>query len=135
MVLRLSNCSNGTRTKSGESASGYGQTKAEGEKAVRAVLKDAIIFRPSIIFGPEDDFFNRFGAMAKVAPALPLIGGGKTLFQPVYVGDVATAVAMAADDKVAKGKIYELGGPAQRSFRECLQMLLNLIAKRILHGL
>ncbi|MBO6813839.1 MAG: complex I NDUFA9 subunit family protein [Rhizobiaceae bacterium] len=112
-----------------ESASGYGRTKATGEKDVLSVLKDAIIFRPSIIFGPEDDFFNRFAAMARLSPFLPLIGGGKTLFQPVYVGDVAKAFARAADGKVPKGKIYELGGPERKSFRDCMKLMLDLTGR------
>lgn len=110
-----------------DSPSGYARTKAAGEKGVKAVLKDAIILRPSIVFGPEDDFFNRFGAMARFAPALPLIGGGKTLFQPVYVGDVAEAFALAADGKLVKGKSYELGGPEQKTFRQCLEQMLKII--------
>ena len=107
-----------------ESASGYGETKGEGEIAVHDVLKKTIIFRPSIVFGQEDDFFNRFGKMSRLSPALPLVGGGETKFQPVYVGDVAEAIAKAVDGELAEGKIYELGGPEQLSFRECLQLLL-----------
>jgi NADH dehydrogenase len=108
-----------------ESASSYGETKGEGEIAVHEVLKKTIIFRPSIVFGQEDDFFNRFGKMSRLAPALPLVGGGETKFQPVYVGDVAEAIAKAVDGELTDGKIYELGGPEQLSFRECLQMLLD----------
>ncbi|MGI9351531.1 MAG: complex I NDUFA9 subunit family protein [Rhizobiaceae bacterium] len=113
-----------------DSASEYGQSKGEGENAVRAVLKDAIIFRPSIIFGPEDDFFNRFGAMARISPVLPLIGGGKTRFEPVYVGDVAEAISRAADSDLKGGRIYELGGPESVSFRECLELLLQEIDRK-----
>jgi len=113
-----------------KSASGYAATKGKGEKAVRAVLKDAIIIRPSIVFGQEDDFFNRFGAMSRFAPALPLIGGGTTLFQPVYVGDVAEAFALAVDGKLAKGKTYELGGPQQKSFRECMEIMLKYVGRK-----
>ncbi len=112
-----------------ESASAYGDTKGNGEKAVKATLKDAIIVRPSIVFGPEDDFFNRFGAMARMSPFLPLIGGGKTLFQPVYVGDVADAIAKAVDGDIPVGKIYELGGPQTLSFRACLELLLEQISR------
>ena len=112
-----------------DSPSAYGETKGKGEKAVRSVLKDAIIIRPSIVFGPEDDFFNRFGAMARIAPALPLIGGGKTRFEPVYVGDVAEAIAKAVTGELAGGKVYELGGPQTLSFRECLEILLKETAR------
>lgn len=113
-----------------ESLSGYGESKGEGETAVMIVDKNAIIVRPSIIFGPEDDFFNRFGAMARIAPALPLIGGGETKFQPVYVGDVAEAIAKAAEGNVKPGRVYELGGPEILSFRECLELLLEEIGRR-----
>jgi len=113
-----------------ESASGYGETKGRGEESVREVVKDAIIMRPSIVFGQEDEFFNRFGAMARFAPALPLIGGGTTRFQPVYVGDVAEAFALAVEGKVPTGKTYELGGPQTPTFRECLELLLKEIGRR-----
>lgn len=113
-----------------DSESGYGRTKGEGEKGVKAVVKDAIIMRPSIVFGQEDEFFNRFAAMAKLAPALPLIGGGKTLFQPVYVADVAKAFALAVDGKLEAGKIYELGGPEQKSFRACIELMLKMIDRK-----
>ena len=113
-----------------ESASAYGESKAKGEAAVREVLKDAIIMRPSIVFGQEDEFFNRFGAMARFSPALPLIGGGTTKFQPVYVGDVAEAFALAVDGKLASGKTYELGGPQTPTFRECLELLLKEIGRK-----
>jgi len=113
-----------------ESESSYGETKAKGEDAVRRIVKDAIIMRPSIIFGPEDDFFNRFGAMSCIAPALPLIGGGKTNFQPVYVGDVANAIAAAVDGSAKGGNTYELGGPQVTSFRECIEILLKEIGRK-----
>ena len=113
-----------------ESASAYGETKAKGEAAVREVLKDAIIMRPSIVFGQEDEFFNRFGAMARFSPALPLIGGGTTKFQPVYVGDVAEAFALAVDGKLGSGKTFELGGPQTPTFRECLELLLKEIGRK-----
>src|SRR5947209_2558046 len=93
------------------SRSRYARTKAQGEEAVLAAAPDATIFRPSIVFGPEDDFFNRFGAMARLSPVLPLIGGGRTKFQPVFAGDVAAAIAKAADGEAEPGTIYELGGP------------------------
>lgn len=107
------------------SPSGYGKTKGKGEAAVKSVLRDVIILRPSVVFGPEDEFFNRFAAMAQISPFLPLIGGGKTKFQPVYVGNVAEAIAMAADGKLAGGKTYELGGPEVVTFRECMQRMLK----------
>ncbi len=108
-----------------ESDSEYGETKGLGEEAVREVSKNSTIIRPSIVFGPEDDFFNRFGAMARIAPALPLIGGGTTKFQPVYVGDVANAIALSVDGSAKAGKTYELGGPKIATFRECLELLLK----------
>lgn len=113
-----------------ESPADYGETKGKAEEAVLSLIKSAIIFRPSIVFGPEDDFFNRFGAMAKLAPALPLIGGGTTKFQPVYVGDVAQAIALAVDGKLKPGKTYELGGPQIATFRECLELLLEEIGRK-----
>ena len=85
-----------------------------------ATVPDATIFRPSILFGPEDDFFNRFAGMARIAPALPLIGGGNTKFQPVFVGDVAQAITRAVGGRAKGGTIYELGGPETRSFKELM---------------
>jgi uncharacterized protein YbjT (DUF2867 family) len=108
-----------------DSPSRYAATKGRAEQAVLSACKDAVILRPSIVFGPEDDFFNRFAAMARMSPFLPLIGGGTTKFQPVYVGDVAEAVAKAADGELAAGKVYELGGPEVATFRECLEMVLR----------
>jgi len=107
-----------------QSSSAYGRTKAAGEQAVLAAVPGAVIFRPSIQFGPEDDFFNRFAALARVLPALPLIGGGLTRFQPVFVGDVATAVADAVDGKAKAGTIYELGGPEVFTFKELMEYVL-----------
>lgn len=112
------------------SASAYARTKAEGEAAVLETLPDAIVFRPSIVFGPEDGFFNRFAAMARLSPALPMIGGGHTMFQPVYVADVAEAIARAVDGKVEGGKVYELGGPSKRSFRDCMAYMLEVIGRK-----
>jgi uncharacterized protein YbjT (DUF2867 family) len=100
----------------------YGRTKAAGEAAVRAEIPDAIILRPSLVFGPEDQLFNRFAAMARMSPFLPLIGGGKTLFQPVYAGDVGAAVAAACSGKAKPGTIYELGGPDIITFRQLLDL-------------
>src|SRR5690606_19115601 len=99
----------------------YAYTKARGEQAVLETVADAVILRPSIVFGPEDNFFNRFARLARLSPALPLIGGGNTRFQPVYVGDVAEAVARAIEGKVAGGRIYELGGPETGTFRQWLE--------------
>lgn len=112
------------------SPAAYARTKAAGERAVLETMPDAVIFRPSIIFGPEDGFFNRFAAMARLAPALPLIGGGHTLFQPVYVVDVAEAIARSVDGTVEGGRIYELGGPERLSFRRCMEEMLRVIDRR-----
>lgn len=111
------------------SASAYASTKAEGETAVLETLPASIILRPSIVFGPEDDFFNQFAGMARFSPVLPLIGGGDTKFQPVYVGDVAEAVAKAVDGELSAGSIYELGGPEVKNFRECLEDMLEVTRK------
>ncbi|ANK83976.1 MULTISPECIES: complex I NDUFA9 subunit family protein [unclassified Rhizobium] len=113
-----------------DSDSGYGRTKGRAEAAILSIKPDAVIFRPSIVFGPEDSFFNKFADMARMSPVLPLVGGGKTKFQPVYVEDVAEAVARAVDGKVAGGKIYELGGPEVLSFRECLEMMLKVTSRK-----
>jgi uncharacterized protein YbjT (DUF2867 family) len=102
----------------------YARTKAAGEAAVRAAFPSAVILRPSVVFGPEDDFFNRFAEMALYSPVLPLIGGGRMRFQPVYVGDVADAVMAALDRPEAAGRVYELGGPRIYSFREILELVL-----------
>jgi NADH dehydrogenase len=102
------------------SAGRYGRSKAAGEQAVLQEFPDAVILRPSLIFGPEDDLFNRFAAMARMSPVMPLIGGGRTRFQPVYVGDVADAIATAVDGKAKPGTVYELGGPEVVTFRGIL---------------
>lgn len=112
------------------SGSKYARTKAEGEAAARAAFPGAVIVRPSIVFGPEDDFFNRFAGMAAMAPVLPLIGGGKTRLQPVYVGDVAKAVARAASDPDLAGKTFELGGPNVYTFRELMELVLEQTERR-----
>lgn len=112
-----------------ESDSDYSRTKAEGERAVRDAVPTADIMRPSIIFGAEDQFFNRFAAMAQLAPALPLMGGGNTTFQPVYVGDVAQAIAKAVG-RGTSGKTYELGGPRTYSFKELMQFMLETIDRK-----
>ncbi|RUW73114.1 MULTISPECIES: complex I NDUFA9 subunit family protein [unclassified Mesorhizobium] len=112
------------------SASVYARTKALGEKAVLETISDAVIFRPSINFGPEDSFFNRFANMARYSPVLPLLGGGQTKFQPVYVGDVAEAIARSVDGKVEGGRVYELGGPQVLTFKQCMEELLTVIDRR-----
>jgi NADH dehydrogenase len=108
----------------------YARTKAQAEKLVLAAQPSATIMRPSIMFGPEDDFFNRFASLARMAPALPLIGGGATRFQPVFVGDVATAIADAVDGKTRAGTTYELGGPEVRTFKELMQFVLATIERK-----
>jgi NADH dehydrogenase len=107
------------------SPAAYARTKAAGETAVRAEFPNAVIMRPSIVFGPEDNFFNQFAALARMLPALPLIGGGETKFQPVYVGDVAETVARAVEGGAKPGTVYELGGPAVKSFRQILEYILK----------
>ncbi|WP_420434719.1 complex I NDUFA9 subunit family protein [Hyphobacterium sp.] len=109
-----------------DSESRYAKTKAEGEEAVARVFPGAVILRPSIVFGAEDKFFNRFADMARFAPALPLPGGGKMKIQPVFVGDVADCVANAIDDPSAAG-IYELGGPRVYTYRELMEFILETI--------
>jgi NADH dehydrogenase len=100
----------------------YAQSKAVGELAVQQEYPGAIVVRPSIVFGPEDQFFNRFAALARLSPLLPLIGGGRTMFQPVYVADLAAAIANAAEGQGAVGKTYEIGGPEKHSFRHLLEL-------------
>lgn len=112
------------------SAAAYARTKAAGEEAVKAAFPSATILRPSIVFGPEDDFFNRFARLAMVSPVLPLIGGGHTKFQPVYVADVAAAVATVLDDAGTSAKTFELGGPQSYSFRALMSLLLKEIGRR-----
>lgn len=108
----------------------YARSKAEGVAAVRAAFPQATIFRPSIVFGQGDGFFNKFGEMAVMSPVLPLIGGGETRFQPVFVGDVAQAFARAVVDPAAAGQTYELGGPGVFSFRELLELVLRETERR-----
>jgi NADH dehydrogenase len=111
----------------------YFRSKAAGEVRVREAFPAATVFRPSLVFGPEDDFFNRFAWLARLSPFLPLIGGGKTRFQPVYVGDVARAAVTVLHDPATSGKIYELGGPEIMSFRQVLELVLKVThRKRIL---
>jgi NADH dehydrogenase len=112
------------------SASAYARTKAQGEAAVRAELPQTSILRPSVIFGPEDAFFNRFAAMAAVAPALPLIGGGVNLMQPVYVADVALAVVAALTRPDASGQTFEVAGPRAYSFKALMELMLAVIQRK-----
>ncbi|MGE0239046.1 MAG: complex I NDUFA9 subunit family protein [Parvibaculaceae bacterium] len=112
------------------STSDYAKSKAEGEARARANFQGAIVLRPSIVFGPEDDFFNRFAAMARFSPALPLIGGGETKFQPVFVGDIAQAVTQLIDAGIASGRTYEFGGPEVMSFRQLLEFTLKTVGRK-----
>jgi uncharacterized protein YbjT (DUF2867 family) len=113
-----------------DAPSAYARSKAAGEAAVFETLPGAIVFRPSIAFGPEDHFFNRLASLARVSPALPVFGGGRTRFQPVFAGDIATAIVDAVDGKVQSGRIYELGGPEIKTFRECIELVLATIERR-----
>jgi uncharacterized protein YbjT (DUF2867 family) len=112
------------------SPAAYGRSKAAGEEALRAAFPEATILRPSIVFGPDDSFFNRFAALARVLPALPLIGGGMTRFQPVYVGDVAAATLAGLMREDAMGRVFELGGPEVFTFRELMELLLREINRK-----
>ena len=113
-----------------QSRSLYAQSKARAEAAVFAAVPHAIVLRPSVVFGPEDDFLNRFAALARLSPVLPLVGGGETRFQPVYVGDVADAIAAAARGDAMPGAVYELGGPDVQTFRELMEFLLEVIGRK-----
>jgi uncharacterized protein YbjT (DUF2867 family) len=108
----------------------YAKSKAQGEIAVREAMPDAAILRPSVVFGPEDQFFNRFATMARFLPALPLIGAGHTKLQPVYAGDVAKVVALALDGEVEQGVTYELGGPEVRSLRAIMEFILEVTERK-----
>ncbi|MGQ4274704.1 complex I NDUFA9 subunit family protein [Terrihabitans sp. B22-R8] len=112
-----------------ESPSAYARSKAEGEVRVRAAFPGAAILRPSLVFGPEDDFFNRFAGMARISPFLPLIGGGKTRFQPVFAADVGDALAKLVDG-AARPAIYELGGPEVKSFRQLMEYVLAVTCRK-----
>ena len=113
-----------------KSRAAYARTKAEAERLVLATQPQAVIMRPSVVFGPEDDFFNRFAALARISPALPLIGGGETRFQPVFVGDVAEAIAQAVDGNAKSGTIYELGGPEVFTFEQLMRFTLATIGRK-----
>ena len=113
-----------------DSPAAYARSKAAGEEAVRGAFPAAVVVRPSIVFGIEDDFLNRFAWIARLAPAIPLIGGGNTRFQPVYVGDVASGVAHIAGDPEISRRTYEFGGPEVLSFRELMETMLRHIGRR-----
>jgi uncharacterized protein YbjT (DUF2867 family) len=113
-----------------DSDSNYARTKALGEQAAFAAKRDAVVFRSSVIFGPEDDLFNRFASLARISPVLPLVGGGETKFQPVFVGDVAEAIAKAVEGDVHGGDTYELGGPEVIDFKELLEITLREIGRK-----
>ena len=108
----------------------YARSKAIGEKLVLAAVPSAVILRPSILFGPEDDFFNKFAAIARLSPALPMVGGGHTLFQPVFAGDVAGAVVAAIEGRAKDAHTYELGGPEVKSFKALMQFVLTTIERK-----
>ena len=112
------------------SPSQYARTKGEGEQRVHSVASTALIVRPSIVFGPEDDFFNRFAAMSRLVPALPLPGGGHTRMQPVFAGDVAEGIAKAVDGDLKPGTTYEFGGPDVYAFKELMEFVLATVGRR-----
>ena len=113
-----------------KSVSKYMQSKLEGEKNIQEIFKSSVILRPSVCFGPEDKFFNTFASIAQFSPFLPLIGGGKTKFEPIYVGDVGKAIGKALELNNLEPKIYELGGPESYSFKELMEILLKEIKKK-----
>jgi NADH dehydrogenase len=108
----------------------YARTKAEAEAHVLGAVPSAVVMRPSVMFGPEDNFTNLFAGLAQISPVLPLVGGGHTKFQPVFVGDVGQAIARAVDGEAKPGTVYELGGPEVMSFREILEYLLKVTGRR-----
>ena len=112
------------------SSAAYARAKWRGEQLVLAAIPDAVIFRPSILFGPNDDFFNRFAGIAQLSPVLPLVGGGHTRFQPVFAGDVAEAIAKAVAGATKPGAIYELGGPEVFTFKQLMDFVLATIERR-----
>ena len=112
------------------SSATYARTKAEGERRVKKHMPDAVIMRPSVIFGPEDGFLNKFASLAQYMPFLPLIGGGQTKFEPVFVGDVAKAIVMAAEGKAKAGMTYELGGPEIMSLEEIYNFILKVTDRK-----
>jgi NADH dehydrogenase len=110
--------------------SSYAESKGRGERVLREEFPDATILRPSLVFGPEDQFFNKFAWLARISPALPLIGGGCTKFQPVFVGDVAAAILRCLEDTSTSGRTYELGGPSVYTFKELMQLILREIGRK-----
>lgn len=114
---------------SADSKSAYARSKAEGEAAVHALVRQAIVMRPSVMFGPEDTFFNRFASLVRMLPVLPL-AGAQTKFQPAFVGDVAEAIARAVDGKVEGGKVYELGGPEVKTLRELIDYVCEVTGRK-----
>ena len=112
-----------------EFGSSYARSKFLGERAVAMAFPEATIIRPSILFGAEDNFFNKFAKMANISPALPLIGGGRTLFQPVYVDDIARAIEICLSRNDTKGEVYELGGPQVYNFKQILEYILAVTGK------
>jgi len=108
----------------------YMQSKFLGERNIQDTFKPSVILRPSVVFGPEDKFFNTFASLAQFSPILPLIGGGKTKFAPIYVGDVAKSIVKALELNNSEPKIYELGGPENYSFKELMEILLTEIKKK-----
>ena len=108
----------------------YMQSKLQGEKKIQENFKSSVILRPSVCFGNEDKFFNTFASIAQFSPVIPLVGGGKTKFAPIYVGDVAKAIVKVLELNKLEPKIYELGGPSNYSFKELMEILLNEIKKR-----
>ena len=113
-----------------DSRSDYARSKGVAEQRIRDTLPGTTIVRPSVVFGPEDDFFNRFASMARFSPFLPLIGGGETRFQPVYAGDVAEAVVKCLSERDCSGQTFELGGPSTYSFKELMQLILETIGRK-----
>ena len=114
-----------------DSPAQYARSKAAGEAAVRAEIPEAIVVRPSVIFGPEDSFFNRFASIMRITPLLPLKGGGEQKFQPVYVGDVADAIVKALTDSSAAGRTYELCGPTVYSFKELMELVMSETGRHV----
>jgi Predicted nucleoside-diphosphate-sugar epimerases len=110
--------------------SDYLRTKGRAEAEIARILPQAVIVRPSIVFGPEDRFFNKFAEMARLSPVLPLVGGGHTKFQPVYVGDVAEVIARSVDGTLRPGTTYELGGARVQSFRELMEEMLEVVQRK-----
>lgn len=116
---------------SAESSSRYARSKAAAEAAVRAEIPEAVVIRPSVVFGPQDDFVNRFAALMRISPMLPLVGDGETKFQPVYVADVADAIVQSVTDPERAGRTYELGGPTVYSYRELMELIMRETGRHV----